>query len=157
MRVSEGTATFTVSRGTLWQMHQANYRAYRSLVDKQENHSTIYNLLLGDGVSNAAISTLFGFTGATVLGAAHAIAGVVDYAVTSSHSLHMNAMLGGTDILNHLYDYCLSNNYIGIRFQAVCNTYTESDGTKSRFVRGNTSNVGWYEITGVQTSSGWIY
>jgi len=107
VRVSEGQATFKGTKETLWKMHQAEFRGYLSMLDKTTNANTIQSLLIKDRVIAATINTLFGFSNATILSASQTITIVVDYVNTSSKATHTDAILGGTNILKYLYNYCL--------------------------------------------------
>jgi len=107
VRVSEGQATFKGTKETLWKMHQAEFRGYLSMLDKTTNANTIQSLLIKDRVNAATINTLFGLSNATILAASQTITIVVDYVNTSSKATHTDAILGGTNILKYLYNYCL--------------------------------------------------
>jgi len=124
------------------------------MLDKTTNANTIQSLLIKDRVNAATINTLFGLSNATILAASQTITIVVDYVNTSSKATHTDVILGGTNILKYLYNYCLKNNYKAIEFKCVCNAYTEGS-KKARFVRGNKrTTLGWYQIVGVQKSHG---
>lgn len=159
----EYRSTVTVSLDQLRQMEDANFQTYYVVRDNVNSVDNIVNRLYG--LTTAVISLIFakGPTkpAATVRRLAESLATLAGALQSSSKQVHLDALIGGQDVLRQCISIMENPKYHLMEVEFVFNAYKFSDNTSVRFVRGNRSEAGnknghQYIIKRILTDNGWM-